>query len=223
MTACEVANLRGEVHTLQVLADKLLQLGQADGMRFFQAYGLAASGYLQRFQAQPGSEQSRAGLDLVRRGMQLWETIGTPSGRGMWIVWLASACLQAGEITGGLQAIANELGLEQTQPHPQPRLMQGSLAEIHRLRGELLLRLDEPDPHAAEACFEQSLAVSRAQGAHTWELRAALSLARLWQIDRPQEARRLLAEVCAWFTEGFDTTDWQAAQALLKELGAKLV
>ncbi|MEE9145800.1 MAG: hypothetical protein V3U27_00180, partial [Candidatus Tectomicrobia bacterium] len=72
----------------------------------------------------------------------------------------------------------------------------------------------------AEACFHQALAVARAQQAKSWELRAATSLARLWQSqDKRQEARDLLAPVYEWFTEGFDTADLQEAKRLLDRLG----
>jgi len=71
----------------------------------------------------------------------------------------------------------------------------------------------------AEACFRQALEVARRQGAKSWELRAALSLSRLWQRQgKPAEARQLLSEIYAWFTEGFDTADLQEARTLLVEL-----
>ena len=92
-------------------------------------------------------------------------------------------------------------------------------AELHRLTGELLLRQIVPDAPAAEACFQQALAVARYQQAKTWELRAAMSLARLWQRQgRRDQACELLAPIYGWFTEGFDTADLQEAQALLDAL-----
>ena len=92
-------------------------------------------------------------------------------------------------------------------------------ADLHRLRGELLLALPEPERPAAEACFLRALAVAREQGARLWKLRAATSLARLWQAQgRCVEARDLLASVHGWFTEGLDTRDLRDAKALLDEL-----
>jgi predicted ATPase len=81
-------------------------------------------------------------------------------------------------------------------------------AELHRLRGELLLaRLVEPDPEA-EICFQQALDVVRRQHAKTLELRAAMSLSRLWlRQGKRVEARQLLAAVYDWITEGFETAD----------------
>ena len=77
----------------------------------------------------------------------------------------------------------------------------------------------EPDTPRAQAHFERSLAVARAQHAKSWELRAAMSKARLWRDQgKPQQARKLLAPVYGWFTEGFDTLDLKEAKALLGQL-----
>ena len=93
------------------------------------------------------------------------------------------------------------------------------LAETYRLQGELLLLHAVPDATQAEACFHQALTIARRQQAKSWELRAATSLAQLWQQQgKRAEARQLLAEVYGWFTEGFDTADLQEARALLEEL-----
>jgi predicted ATPase len=90
-------------------------------------------------------------------------------------------------------------------------------AEMHRLRGTLLLSVHEHA--AAERSYRHALAVARRQTAKFWELRAALDLARLWRDQgKRQEARELLAPVYGWFTEGFDTRDLKEAKALLDEL-----
>jgi predicted ATPase len=94
-------------------------------------------------------------------------------------------------------------------------------AEIKRMAGEIALMLPDPDATKAEEYFERALAVARAQQAKSWELRAAMSLARLWRDQgKPQQARELLAPVYGWFTEGFDTLDLKEAKALLNELRA---
>jgi predicted ATPase len=91
------------------------------------------------------------------------------------------------------------------------------LAETYRLQGELLLRQVMPDAARAEACCRQALALARRQQAKSWELRAAMSLSRLWQEHgKREEARAVLAPIYGWFTEGFDTTDLQEAKALLE-------
>jgi predicted ATPase len=94
-------------------------------------------------------------------------------------------------------------------------------AEVHRVAGEIALLSQEPDTAKAEAYFERALAVARQQQAKSWELRAAMSMARLWSDQGKRgEARELLAPVYGWFTEGFDTRDLKEAKALLEELAA---
>ena len=94
-------------------------------------------------------------------------------------------------------------------------------AEVNRVAGEIALKSPEPDAAKAEIYFERALAVARQQQAKSWELRAAMSLARLWRDQgKVQQARELLAPVYGWFTEGFDTRDLKEAKALLAELAA---
>ena len=94
-------------------------------------------------------------------------------------------------------------------------------AEINRVAGEIALLSPEPDVAKAEAYFERALSVARQQQAKSWELRASMSLARLWRSQgKVRQARELLAPVCGWFTEGFDTRDLKEAKALLEELGS---
>src|SRR5262249_18668419 len=91
-------------------------------------------------------------------------------------------------------------------------------AELYRLQGELLR---QSAPRKAERCFQQALAIARGQGAKSWELRAATSLARFYRDQgRHQRAHELLACVYEWFTEGFETPDLQEAKGLLEELTA---
>jgi class 3 adenylate cyclase/predicted ATPase len=93
-------------------------------------------------------------------------------------------------------------------------------AEVHRIAGEIALRSPESDAAKAEAYFQHALAVARQQQAKSWELRASMSLARLWRSKgKVRQARELLATVYGWFTEGFDTRDLKEAKALLEELG----
>jgi predicted ATPase len=93
-------------------------------------------------------------------------------------------------------------------------------ADIHRIAGEIALSR-EPDAAKAETYFERALAIARAQQAKSWELRAAMSMARLWRDQgKRDEARDLLAPVYNWFTEGFDTLDLKEANALLDTLAS---
>ena len=94
-------------------------------------------------------------------------------------------------------------------------------AEVNRVAGEITLMSPERDVAKAEEYFERALAVARQQQAKSWELRAAMSMARLWRDQgKRHEARELLAPVYGWFTEGFDTLDLKEAKALLDELAA---
>ena len=92
-------------------------------------------------------------------------------------------------------------------------------AEVHRIAGEIALKSPQPDATKAEKYFERALEVARQQQAKSWELRAAMSMARLWRDQgKREEARELLAPVYGWFTEGFDTLDLKEAKALLEKL-----
>jgi predicted ATPase len=92
-------------------------------------------------------------------------------------------------------------------------------AELHRIIGDVLLSVQRQGE--AEVEFTRALAIARQQQAKSWELRAAMSMARLWHAQRkPQQARELLAPIYGWFTEGFDTRDLKEAKALLDELHA---
>lgn len=97
-------------------------------------------------------------------------------------------------------------------------------AELHRLKGELTLQSQAPSPRShvaseAEECFYRALDIARKQQAKSWEVRAGMSLSRLWQQQGKQkDVRQILAEIYDWFTEGFDTKDLQEAKTLLEEL-----
>ena len=125
----------------------------------------------------------------------------------------ADACERIGQRAAALQQLAKGIGVVKKT---QERWCE---AELHRLKGGLLQADGERDK--AEACFFDALAAARHQGARTWELRAAMSMARLWRDQgKREEARDLLAPVYGWFTEGFDTLDLKEARALLEELAA---
>jgi predicted ATPase len=126
---------------------------------------------------------------------------------------LAEICDYLGHTEDGLQALAEARTL--VEQHEE-RWWE---AEICRLRGVLLLRQPKTPPAEAETWLQRALDVTRRQEAKSLELRAAMSLSRLWQQQgKRQEAHDLMAEVYAWFTEGFDTADLQEAKALLEAL-----
>jgi predicted ATPase len=92
-------------------------------------------------------------------------------------------------------------------------------AEVNRVAGEIALKSPAPHTAKAEGYFERALAVARQQQAKSWELRASMSLARVWRSEgKVQQARQLLAPVYGWFTEGFETLDLKEAKALLAKL-----
>jgi predicted ATPase len=92
-------------------------------------------------------------------------------------------------------------------------------SEIHRLKGELLLRQGNANASEAQNCFQRAIDIARKQSAKSWELRATTSLARLLAKQGCRDdARTMLAEIYGWFTEGFDTADLKDAKALLDEL-----
>jgi predicted ATPase/class 3 adenylate cyclase len=127
---------------------------------------------------------------------------------------LAEASAQVGQTAEGLEAVTEALT---TLGKTGVRWWE---AELYRLRGELLLQHAVAQPEEAEACFQQALDIARRQQAKSLELRAAMSLSRLWQRQGKRDAaRELLAPIYGWFTEGFDTADLQEARGLLDELG----
>jgi predicted ATPase len=92
-------------------------------------------------------------------------------------------------------------------------------AELHRIRGELMLAQDMRERREAETCLHEALRITRGQGARLWELRSATCLARLWfELGRREQARDLLAPIHGWFSEGFDTPDLRDSRALLSSL-----
>ena len=151
------------------------------------------------------------GIAQLRQGLTAWETTGASYRRSLFLAWLAEALGQAGRTGEGLSMLDEALSqVERTNGRCYE-------AELHRLRGELLLMQD--DEAGAEASFHEALSVARRQEARSWELRAVTSLARLWKTQGKQaEARQALADVYAWFTEGFGTADLKEAKALLDEL-----
>jgi len=130
-----------------------------------------------------------------------------------WFAHLALAYVELGKFEDAWRCIGEAMTLVETS---KERWYQ---AEINRVAGEIALKSPQPNAAKAEGYFERALAVARQQQAKSWELRAAISLARLWRDQsKVRQARELLAPVCGWFTEGFDTRDLKEAKTLLEEL-----
>jgi predicted ATPase len=153
------------------------------------------------------------GIAQLQQSLLWYRAPGSTADLSYVLTLLAEASAQVGQTAEGLEALAEALA---TLPKSRVRWWE---AELYRLRGELLLQGTVAQPEEAEACFQQALAVARRQQAKSLELRAAMSLSRLWQQHgKRAEARELLAAVYDWFTEGFDTADLQEARILLEEL-----
>jgi predicted ATPase len=157
--------------------------------------------------------QGEAGLAQMHQGLAAVLATGNEAARPRYLILLAELSGPAGQVEEGLRLVAEALRAFEAGG-------QGDmLAEAYRLQGALLLRQSTPDPTQAETCFQQALTIARRQQAKSWELRAATSLARLWQRQgKRAEAHALLAPIYGWFTEGFDTADLQEASVLLAEL-----
>src|SRR3990170_1559713 len=136
---------------------------------------------------------------------------------GRWIAHytalLADVFRKSGRIAEGLKVATDALtNVQQTDCRYYE-------AELHRIKGELLLAQVTADEQQAEACFQNAIKIARGQSAKSLELRAAMSLSRLWRRQgKTEEARTLLSEIYGWFTEGFDTVDLKEAKVLLQEL-----
>jgi predicted ATPase len=173
----------------------------------------AAQGTLFRGWALAMQGQGEVGMAQVRQGITAVRATGQTLAVPYFCTVLAEVCAHLGQTEDGLQALAEAHTL--VQQHEE-RYWE---AEVCRLRGVLLLKQPGIPQAEAEAWLQRALNVARRQEAKSLELRAAMSLARLWQQqDTRGEAHELLAPIYGWFTEGFDTADLQEARALLDEL-----
>jgi predicted ATPase len=131
----------------------------------------------------------------------------------LYFSYLASAYSDLGQFDDAWRCVAEAMTAVETTKETWLE------ADVHRVAKEVALMSPSPDAMKAEAHFDRALAVAREQEAKSLELRAAMSLARLWRDQgKVQQARQLLAPVYGWFTEGFDTRDLKEAKVLLEEL-----
>jgi predicted ATPase/class 3 adenylate cyclase len=151
----------------------------------------------------------------ITAGLAAYRSTGATGWTPSYLSYLARAHAELGQLDDAWRCIGEATALVETS---KERWWE---ADIHRLAGEIALMSPQPDAGKAQACFERALAVARAQQAKSWELRAAMSMARLWRDQgKAKQARELLAPVYEWFTEGFDTLDLKEAKLLLHELAA---
>jgi predicted ATPase len=161
-----------------------------------------------------GQEQGEAGVVQIQQGLAAWRATGAEGVRPYYLALQAEVSAQVGQREAALTLLAEALAVVHATGERRWE------AELHRLKGEVLLTRSAAEQAAAEVCFHQALAIARRQEAKSLELRAATSLARLWrQQGKTIDARDVLAPAYQWFTEGFGTPDLQQAKALLEELG----
>jgi class 3 adenylate cyclase/predicted ATPase len=206
--AASVHQYRREVLAVHEQAVAAMTLATAQGFVQWVARGTVLHGWALALQG-----QSEAGLAAIRQGLAAELATGSTLHQPYCLGLLAEASGAGGHPDEGLTALAEALAVMDTT---EARFY---AAELSRLQGVLLLQQAIPDAAQAEACFQQALAIALQQQAKSWELRAATSLACLWQAQgKCQAAYDLLAPVYGWFTEGFDTADLQEAKTLLDQL-----
>jgi predicted ATPase len=199
-------HLRREGQAARECYEESAEVATEEKLALFEAGGPIFLGW-----GQTEAGQVEEGIAQIRQGLAAWQAMGARMHLSHYLGMLAEAHMKAGQVEQGLSVLAEALAfVEKTDE----RYFE---AEIHRLKGELLLMQgDEPE---AEAEYHLAVEVARRQRAKSWELRATTSVSRLWQKQgKREEARRILAEAYGWFTEGFDTPDLEEAKALLEEL-----
>ena len=192
------------------LADELVALADEKGGAYWKALGTMMQGDLLAL-----TGKASVAVQKIASGVTAQRSTGATLLIPSFLTSLARACADLGRFDDARRYFDEAtMAVEATKE----RLLE---AEIRRIAGEVALLSPQPDAAKAEAYFQRALAVSRQQQTRSCELRAAMSLARLWRDQgKPQQARELLAPVYGWFTEGFDTRDLKEAKALLDTLAA---
>ncbi|HEV8713879.1 MAG TPA: hypothetical protein VGX03_13770, partial [Candidatus Binatia bacterium] len=216
--AAQIHQFRREVQAVQERTETVMALSTEQGFPLF-----LAAGPIRRGWALAAQGQVEEGISQIRQGMDAWWATGGELSRPYYLAWLAEAYGKAEEVEEGLTVLAEALA---AVDRTGERVFE---AELYRLKGQLTLQKFQvsgskvqvpPNPQAeAEACFLKAIEIARKQQAKSLELRATVSLAKLWQSQgKKEEARQMLAEIYGWFTEGFDTADLKEAKVLLEEL-----
>ena len=188
--------------------DEVITLANEKGALFWKVGGMLVQGCLFAI-----TGRASDAVRTITSGLSAWRATGTTVWMPTYLSYLTRAQAELGQFDEASRCISEALIAVQTTNESWYE------ADIHRIAGEIALRSPEPDVAKAEAHFERALQVALVQRAKSWELRAAMSMARLWRDQgKPQRARELLAPVYGWFTEGFDTRDLKEAKALLDEL-----
>ena len=202
--------LCGDYSRATTLAQELCALADEKDLPFWKVNGSLYQGSLF---ALTGNASNA--VRLIASGITAVRPTGVTAWMPRWLSYLAIAHADLGQIDDARRCIGEAIS---TIEATKERWFE---AETNRIAGEIALKSRQPDAANAEGYIERALAISRKQQAKSWELRAAMSLARLWRDQgKVQQARELLAPVYGWFTEGFDTRDLREAKALLEELAA---
>jgi predicted ATPase len=197
----------GNYARAKVQIDELIALAGEESA-FWNAYRILIQGWLLAL----GGEASGA-VNMISSGITAWRSTGSQLWMPMWSAYLGKAYAESGALEGA------SLWINEALNEIEATSQRWCEAEVNRIAGELELLSPESDAAKAELYFDRALAVAREQQAKSWELRAAMSMARLWRDQgNRQQARELLAPVYGWFTEGFDPLDLKEARALLEEL-----
>jgi predicted ATPase len=198
----------GDWQTVRADAEETIAIATEHNIALVQAAGTILLGWTQVHEGH-GAEGARQ----IRQGVDAYRATGANVQLPHFLAALSDAARAHGQPAEGLDVLADAMAIVENTGE---RYLE---AELHRLTGEMLLDRSPSDHGPAESAFQKGLAVARTQQARSLELRAATSLARLWDSQgKATEARDLLAPIYGWFTEGFDTADLKDAKALLDEL-----
>lgn len=199
--------LRREPHAAKECAERVMALCSEQRFPYFLAWGTILQGW-----ALAAQGQGEAGMAQMRQGLAAHRATGAEEHRPFFLALLAEAYGRAGQVEEGLSVLTEALAaVDKTGERVYE-------AELYRLKGELLQK-QATAMGAVEECFRHAVSVARQQSAKSLELRAVMSLSRLLKAQgKTTEARQMLTEIYAWFTEGFDTADLQEAKALLEAL-----
>ena len=198
----------GNYVTAKKLGEQLVALADEKGSLFWKPTGMRLQGEVLSV-----THKASDAVRMLTSALSAWRSTGATLGTPQALYHLAHAYAELGQFDDAWRCIGEAVTEVETTKE------RWCESDIHRITGEIALKSPQPDRAMAEAYFERALAVARVQQAKSWELRAAMSLARLWRDQGKQrQARELLAPVYGWFTEGFDTLDLKEAKALLEEL-----
>jgi predicted ATPase len=188
--------------------DEALALAHGKGALFWKAWAMMQRGSVQALTGKPSEA-----VHTIGAGITAWRSTGSMLYLPLYLSLSVRPYAELGQFDDAWRCIDEAMTAVKTTKESWCE------AEVHRMVGEVALLAPEPNAAKAEAYFDRALAVARQQQAKSWELRAAMSIARLWRDQgKAQQARELLAPVYGWFTEGFDTRDLMEAKALLSEL-----